>query len=69
MIIVIPYTSIIEQTADVVRRVLTSDGDVLEHHSNVEELAGLKPLANDEARLAAANRLCRAAENWTCRLS
>ena len=35
IIIVAPYTSILEQTADVYRRILGTDG-VVEHHSNLE---------------------------------
>jgi CRISPR-associated endonuclease/helicase Cas3 len=40
IIYVIPYTSIIEQNADVIRKVLEKEGDllpwILEHHSNLE---------------------------------
>ena len=40
IIYIIPYTSIIEQNADVIRKILEQDGDdfpwVLEHHSNLE---------------------------------
>jgi CRISPR-associated endonuclease/helicase Cas3 len=40
IIYVIPYTSIIEQNADVIRKVIEKEGDllpwVLEHHSNLE---------------------------------
>lgn len=51
----IPYTSIIEQTADVFRRVFAGLGDevVVEHHSNAE---------SDEARENHRSRL--ACENW-----
>src|SRR3989338_3601799 len=40
IIYIIPYTSIIEQNADAVRKIVEEDGDirpwVLEHHSNLE---------------------------------
>jgi CRISPR-associated endonuclease/helicase Cas3 len=55
VIYVIPYTSIIDQTARVFRRALGEFGDaVLEHHSAYRENANL----DAEAKLA------RAAENW-----
>ncbi|MCZ2441766.1 MAG: CRISPR-associated endonuclease Cas3'' [Burkholderiales bacterium] len=55
VIYAIPYTSIIEQTADVFRRVLTALGDdlVVEHHGNAD---------GDEARENHRSRL--ACENW-----
>ncbi len=56
IIYVIPYTSIIEQTAQVFRNIL-GDENVLEHHSGV--LYDIK----DEARPENA-RLSRATENW-----
>jgi CRISPR-associated endonuclease/helicase Cas3 len=54
IIYVIPYTSIIEQTADVFRSIPGFENAVLEHHSNV--------LHDDEARETVKRRL--AAENW-----
>lgn len=55
VIYAIPYTSIIEQTADVFRQVFAALGDevVVEHHSNAE---------SDESRENARSRL--ACENW-----
>ncbi len=52
----IPYTSIIEQTADVFRRVFAELGDdaVVEHHSNVEA----------ESAERETSRLRLASENW-----
>ena len=58
IIYVIPYTSIIEQTADVFRRILGAE-NVLEHHANVRydtDAAG-------EATPETARRM-RATENW-----
>ena len=58
IVYVIPYTSIIEQTAAEFRRFLGAE-NVLEHHSGVTFDAGEKSeLRPEEARL------CRAAENW-----
>lgn len=56
VIYVVPYTSIIEQNAEVFREIL-GDGNVLEHHSGVQfELSdGASP---EEVRRALA------AENW-----
>jgi len=54
IIYVIPYTSIIEQTADVFRQIPGFEDVVIEHHSNVAE--------TDENKETARNRLV--AENW-----
>jgi len=64
VVYVIPYTSIIEQTAEVFRWELGSDKDVLEHHASFDwEAAGSRLTDDGEGRdgLAA---LRRAAENW-----
>ena len=64
VVYVIPYTSIIEQTAAVFRDVLGSARDVLEHHASFDwEAAGRKLTDDGDGRdgLAA---LRRAAENW-----
>ena len=64
VVYVIPYTSIIEQTAAVFRDVLGSAKDVLEHHASFDwEAAGCKLTDDGDGRdgLAA---LRRAAENW-----
>lgn len=57
VIVAIPFTSIIEQTADVYRRVFAGlgDGAVLEHHSNL-----------DPSKESRANQL--AVENWDASL-
>ncbi len=54
IIYVIPYTSIIEQTADVFRRIPGFENAVVEHHSNLAE--------TNETRETTRNRL--ASENW-----
>ena len=56
IVYVLPYTSIIEQNAQVFRDILGED-DVLEHHSGV--LYDLSEDAGPQAR-----RLAKAAENW-----
>lgn len=58
IIYVIPYTSIIEQTADVFRSILGAE-NVLEHHANVR----YDPDASGEATPETA-KLMRATENW-----
>lgn len=58
LIYVIPYTSIIEQTAEVFRKILGA-GAVLEHHSNV--LYDIDPFG--EATPEAEKKM-RATENW-----
>lgn len=61
VIVVIPYTSIIEQTAEVFREALGPD-DVIEHHSAVEE--GSEGKKYDGAFDASSERRRLAAENW-----
>lgn len=64
IIVVIPYTSIIEQTADVFRQVLGDGDDILEHHASFDwEKARAQRMADDETPNALA-KLQRAAENW-----
>jgi CRISPR-associated endonuclease/helicase Cas3 len=64
VIYVIPYTSIIEQTAAVFREALGSEHDVLEHHASFdwEPPAGTEN-ADDEG-LNGLAKLRKAAENW-----
>lgn len=66
VVYVIPFTSIVEQTADVFRAALGTSADVLEHHSGFDWEHGLPaadPGADPGARDALA-KLRRAAENW-----
>lgn len=58
VIYVIPYTSIIEQTAKVFRKILGEE-NVLEHHSNVQYDTGPLDESTPEKE-----RLLRAIENW-----
>ncbi|HEV2365238.1 MAG TPA: CRISPR-associated helicase Cas3' [Caulobacteraceae bacterium] len=64
VIYVIPYTSIIEQTAQVFREALETDADVLEHHSSFDwEKFRSVPAADSEGP-DGLRKLRRAAENW-----
>ncbi len=65
VIYVIPYTSIIEQTADIFRAVL-GDKDVLEHHGNIdwERPPGGSVGAADDEGDDGWRKLRRASENW-----
>ena len=58
IIYVIPYTSIVEQTADVFRSILGAE-NVLEHHANVLYDTDVSEEATPETA-----RLMRATENW-----
>lgn len=60
VIYVIPYTSIIEQTAGVFRAALGTDDDILEHHASFE---WDRPGTDAEGR-DARDKLRRSAENW-----
>src|SRR5690606_37698558 len=56
-----------EQTADVFRRAVGNDGDVLEHHSAVEWDPNGEEWGDDEGR-AGLRKLRRDAENWDVRI-
>ena len=60
IVYVIPYTSIIEQNAQVFREIL-GDDSILEHHSN--HSYELKPNASEE-ECARTLKLAKATENW-----
>jgi len=68
VVYVIPFTSIIEQTAQVFRGALGTDADILEHHASFDWEAAAKAWAkgrdrDDEGGDPIA-KLHRAAENW-----
>jgi CRISPR-associated endonuclease/helicase Cas3 len=66
VIYVIPYTSIIEQTARVFREALDTNDDVLEHHASFDWEAATRIAvaeADDEGP-GGVDKLRRAAENW-----
>lgn len=69
VVYVIPFTSIIEQTAEVFRRAIDTGDDVLEHHSGFDWEAELPRNARPAEADAGQGRdglakLRRAAENW-----
>lgn len=64
VVYVIPFTSIIEQTAAVFRDALQTDSDILEHHASFDwERLEKLPNADDEGA-DALRKLRRASENW-----
>ena len=67
IVYVIPYTSIIEQTAQVFRDAVGEDGDVLEHHSAVEWDPKGDEQFDDEGK-EGLKKLSRDAENWDVRI-
>lgn len=65
VIYVIPYTSIIEQTASVFREALGSADDVLEHHASFDwEPAGQSTESADDEGPQGLAKLRKASENW-----
>jgi CRISPR-associated endonuclease/helicase Cas3 len=65
IIYVIPFTSIIEQTADVFRKALDEPDAVLEHHASFDwERAARREASEDGGDKDGLGRLRRAAENW-----
>lgn len=61
---VIPFTSIIEQTARVFRDALGSELDVLEHHASFDWNRAESVAAADSEGPGGMEKLRRAAENW-----
>lgn len=64
VIYVIPYTSIIEQTASVFREALSTKNDVLEHHASFDWDAARSVEAADDEGPGGLVKLRQAAENW-----
>ncbi|WP_339060808.1 CRISPR-associated helicase Cas3' [Tepidibacillus marianensis] len=63
IIYVIPYTTIIEQNAEEVRRILKDDANILEHHSNVIEDANDDD-ENQDGIINVHQKLKLAKDNW-----
>ena len=64
VVYVIPFTSIIEQTAEVFRDALKAPGDVLEHHASFDWDRARSVADADDEGPAGLAKLRRAAENW-----
>lgn len=62
IIYVIPYTSIVEQTADVFREFLPDDA-ILEHHSGYDPGAKTENVSDDEGK-SGEHKMRLAAQNW-----
>ncbi|MDE6088348.1 MAG: CRISPR-associated helicase Cas3', partial [Oscillospiraceae bacterium] len=60
IIYVIPYTSIIEQTADIFEKIFDKYADILQHHSNYDFSDDSKDMPEPDT----INKLKKAAENW-----
>lgn len=63
IIYVVPYTTIIEQNAEEVRKILMDDGHILEHHSNVIE-DGSDDDENEDGLINMRQKLKLAKDNW-----
>ncbi|QUL56059.1 CRISPR-associated helicase Cas3' [Paenibacillus tritici] len=63
IIYVVPYTTIIEQNAEEIRKILRDDQHLLEHHSNVVE-AEKKDDEEDEGKASIQQKLKLAKDNW-----
>ena len=64
VVYVIPFTSIIEQTAEVFRGALNTSGDVLEHHASFDWERAAEARRDDGEGPDGLAKLRRAAENW-----
>jgi CRISPR-associated endonuclease/helicase Cas3 len=64
VVYVIPFTSIIEQTAAVFREALNAQDDVLEHHASFDWERATGALTDDSEGRDGVAKLRRAAENW-----
>jgi CRISPR-associated endonuclease/helicase Cas3 len=63
IIYVVPFTTIIEQNAEEVRKILKDDSNILEHHSNVIEDANDDD-ENQDGRMSVQQKLKLAKDNW-----
>ncbi|MDQ0163791.1 CRISPR-associated endonuclease/helicase Cas3 [Bacillus alveayuensis] len=62
IIFVVPYTTIIEQNAEEVRKILKDDANILEHHSNVIE--DIDDDENQDGLISVQQKLKLAKDNW-----
>lgn len=63
IIYVVPFTTIIEQNAEEVRKILQDEANILEHHSNVIEDANDDD-ENQDGRMSMQQKLKLAKDNW-----
>ncbi|HHY72194.1 MAG TPA: CRISPR-associated helicase Cas3' [Bacillus bacterium] len=63
IIYVVPYTTIIEQNAEEVRKILLDEGNILEHHSNVIEDTNIDDESHS-GRMSVQQKLKLAKDNW-----
>lgn len=66
IIYVVPFTTIIEQNAKVIRSIVKDDIHILEHHSNVVDNQECAEKDEDEGVLTVKERLRLAKDNWDC---
>lgn len=65
IIFVVPFTTIIEQNAEEVRRILKDDGNILEHHSNViMDTDEIDEDENHDGIMSTKEKLKLAKDNW-----
>jgi CRISPR-associated endonuclease/helicase Cas3 len=64
VVYVIPFTSIVEQTAEVFRGALEASDDVLEHHASFDWERAAEAQRDDGEGADGLAKLRRAAENW-----
>ncbi|EJR26611.1 CRISPR-associated helicase/endonuclease Cas3 [Bacillus cereus] len=63
IIYVVPYTTIIEQNAEEVRRILEDEENILEHHSNIVEEVNDND-ENEDGMISVQQKLKLAKDNW-----
>lgn len=61
IVFIVPYTTIIEQNADVVKKILGDDENILEHHSNIIHEP---PVSNDENYDLKMKKVKLIKDNW-----
>ncbi|ALS21074.1 CRISPR-associated helicase/endonuclease Cas3 [Paenibacillus naphthalenovorans] len=64
IIYVVPYTTIIEQNAEEIRKILMDGGHILEHHSNVIIEDGNEDDENEDGLINTRQKLKLAKDNW-----
>ena len=62
IIYVVPFTTIIEQNAEEIRKILNDDTNILEHHSNIIE--DNEDDENEDGKISTKQKLKLAKDNW-----